>query len=49
MKALRVVLAEQSGQCTVIVKGSRSARMELLVEELVNAGQSDSETGEVSC
>ncbi|RRS10060.1 UDP-N-acetylmuramoyl-tripeptide--D-alanyl-D-alanine ligase [Pseudoalteromonas sp. J010] len=49
MKALKVVLAEQSGRCTVIVKGSRSARMELLVEELVNAGQSDSETGEVTC
>ncbi|MEJ6476337.1 UDP-N-acetylmuramoyl-tripeptide--D-alanyl-D-alanine ligase [Pseudoalteromonas piscicida] len=49
LKALKVVLAEQSGQCTVIVKGSRSARMELLVEELVNAGQSDSETGEVTC
>ncbi|WP_440054221.1 UDP-N-acetylmuramoyl-tripeptide--D-alanyl-D-alanine ligase [Pseudoalteromonas sp. T1lg65] len=49
LSELQAVLAKQTGQCTVLVKGSRSARMELLVEELVNAGRSDSAIGEQSC
>ena len=49
LAALKQVLAEQSQPCTVIVKGSRSARMELLVAELVTAGRTDSETGDAAC
>ena len=41
-------LAAQNGPCTVIVKGSRSARMELLVEELITTSGEQAATNGVS-
>ncbi|NOU51837.1 UDP-N-acetylmuramoyl-tripeptide--D-alanyl-D-alanine ligase [Pseudoalteromonas sp. JBTF-M23] len=37
LKALQNELKAQDGVCTVLVKGSRSSRMELLVEDLVSS------------
>ena len=49
LDAINQTLAEQDGPCTVIVKGSRSARMEILVEELITNGEQDVTNGESAC
>lgn len=48
LAAINQTLAAQNGPCTVIVKGSRSARMELLVEELITTSGEQAATDGVS-
>lgn len=49
IQALQHYLQEQKTETTVLVKGSRSARMELVATELVSQGRVVGDKGAVSC
>jgi UDP-N-acetylmuramoyl-tripeptide--D-alanyl-D-alanine ligase len=49
LDAVKLSLSKQSGHCTVVVKGSRSARMELLVTDLVDSGSEKGNDGASVC
>ncbi|TMO67120.1 UDP-N-acetylmuramoyl-tripeptide--D-alanyl-D-alanine ligase [Pseudoalteromonas aurantia] len=49
LEAVKLSLSKQLGHCTVVVKGSRSSRMELLVADLVDSGRKTGTDGASVC
>ncbi|CAM4120249.1 UDP-N-acetylmuramoyl-tripeptide--D-alanyl-D-alanine ligase [Pseudoalteromonas byunsanensis] len=49
LEALQQTLKTQDGVCTVLVKGSRSSRMELLVKDLVGSDHNSGTDGASAC